>query len=257
MNLVGLQDILLNTYGGNQMNKQLFFIIAVLFLASSVAPGDSVFYYQGFDGGHGLASRGLSAAAADLFVDEFNGPEINRDASIHLVRPRFTLSANPGQLRLIMPGTAFFDHWAGNDAAPALYVPAPAGDWTMTTRARLVQPAQGGFFQTGLIVRFGQFDLFYWGIYRQEQPTELRLERTGIKNLTSVNLGASGNPDVELRIVKEGSNYSFSYRFPPGEEWILAGSQTSTQAPQFLGLNGKSWVATNLIVDFDYLRIEK
>jgi hypothetical protein len=127
----------------------------------------------------------------------------------------------------------------------------------MTTRAKLVKPTQGGFFHTGLMVRFSQFNIFYWGFYRFEQPTELRLERTGIQNLLNVNLGSAENPDVELRIAKDGSNYSFSYRFPPGETWILAGSQSDPNSPQFVGLIGKTWVATNLIVDFDYLRIEE
>jgi hypothetical protein len=72
-----------------------------------------------------------------------------------------------------------------------------------------------------------------------------------------VNLGSAQNPDVELMIAKDGSTYTFSYRFPPSEAWILAGSQTDPTSPQFVGLIGKTWVATNLIVDFDYLRIEE
>jgi hypothetical protein len=179
-----------------QMRRYLFTTILILFLTgsnlpiSAQAPDDSIFYFQSFDDKYDWAIQEPSAQTVE-FLHEFDGPTLNREASIYIPKPRFTLNANPGHLRLIFPGTAFFDHWLGNDAAPAIHVQAPDGNWIMTTRAKLVQPEQGGFFHTGLMVRFSQFNVFYWGIYQTDQLTELRLERTGVKNLLSVSLSSA------------------------------------------------------------------
>jgi hypothetical protein len=242
------------------MNRFLLTSILLAFLVGSNVPitagtaGDSNFYFQSFDSPQGSGTKRLAAQTSG-FTDEFNSSTINREASFHIPSPRFSLKANPGHLRLIFPGTAFFDHWLGNDAAPALYVQAPENNWSMTTRAKLVKPSQGGFFHTGLMVRFSQFDLFYWGIYQTGLANELRLERTGLKNLLSVSLASAQNLDVELRIEKIGEDYSFSYRFPPSQEWIQVGVQPGPASPEFVGLIGKTWVSTNLIVDFDYLQV--
>lgn len=184
---------------------------------------------------------------------EFNNPPLdsNLDSYIPKAGPSFSLSLNPGYLRMILPTFQIFDHWTHADNAPQLRFAAPSGDWELSTRLRVLTPLGDANYHTGLMVAFSKLDLMYWGIYR---GNEIRLERSGSRPGISASLTHAAT-EVELQIAKRGTTYAFSYRPAGNDVWELIGNYTSSLTPQFVGLITKTWSRVHIEVDFDYLRL--
>lgn len=161
----------------------------------------------------------------------------------------------PGQgtklkcLRLDVPGDQAYDHWTTVDKAPQLQrVDMGSGDWTIETEANLVLN-QGGSFQAGLMVRFSQFDLFYWGF---NGNTGIQLDRSGTPNIVRV---TNSSPRIWLRVQKAGTSYQFSYKTSSGGSWTTATTQTTGSTVQSVGLIAKTWAANALAADFNYFTL--
>jgi hypothetical protein len=191
---------------------------------------------------------------------EFSGPQLDSTFTPYVPKPgpTFSLTANPGRLRLDIPSNiatvgVSFDHWTNADEAPQLRCAAPSGNWEMTTRLKVLSPTDQQDYHIGLMVVFSRFDLFYWGIYRGE---EIRLEKSGTQGVLRTPLTINATAEIELMIAKEGNTYSFSYRAAGTNTWTLVGRQTRTEIPQFVGLIGKTWSPVRLTADFDYLRVQ-
>lgn len=160
--------------------------------------------------------------------------------------PITSTTDRPGWLRLQVPATTVYDHWATVDHAPQVRQQVPDGDWQLVGKYDLNAFTPGAPFQTGLVVLFGRYDAFYWGPYA---GTNLRLERSGFQNLAAVpSLRTSG----WLRIRKYGDTYYFDYRATEADAWVTAARRTSTTPPQYAGFMLKTWAPTAVTVDGDY-----
>lgn len=150
----------------------------------------------------------------------------------------FTLDESPAPfprtLTVANPASPNYDHWTTNDRAPQLRRTV-SGDFVLETRIKMQTFEPGKNFHTGLMVGFGQFDLFYWGFYR---GTPLRFERTGNGNLATVSYADS---TVSLRVVKTGDDYSFEYRAQETDPWTVGATRTTSTPVQFAGSILKTW----------------
>jgi hypothetical protein len=160
-----------------------------------------------------------------------------------------TIKVTSGYLRMALPSSAIFNHTASIDRAPQLRRTLNMTDWSAETRAKIIS-ASSSKYQSGLIVYFSRYDLFYWGFYGTKST--LKVVRGGS---TLFSTSYSGGTAVELRVRKNGSIYFFEYRTPGAAVWTLAGTQTVATVPVDVGLISKTWVAQTLTVDFDYLRL--
>jgi hypothetical protein len=165
---------------------------------------------------------------------------------IPLTGPTFSATANSGCVRLTIPNDRAYDGWTTVDNAPQLQrSDMGTADWTVETKAILTSNP-GGSFHTGLMVRFGQYDLYYWGF---DNGTNLQLDRLGSPGLVTATYA---NSVVYLQIQKTGTTYTFLYKAPGDLAWTTAGTATSTSTVQQVGLFGKTWSPVNVVVDFDY-----
>jgi hypothetical protein len=195
----------------------------------------------------------ITSTAQQSINAEFNSSTLDAAVSTYIPKagPTFDLTANPGHLRLDLPGNTAFDHWTGVDEAPQLRLTAPTGNWEMTTKLRVLRPTTNANYHAALMVVFSRFDLFYWGIY---QSAEIRMERSGSQGVFANRL-SNPSSQIELLIAKNGSEYSFSYRLEGSSTWTEVGRLQEAGAPLFVGLIGKTWSPVQLTVDFDYLRV--
>jgi len=163
--------------------------------------------------------------------------------------PAFSATASPGCVRLSVPNDQTYDSWPAVDHAPQLQRgDMGSADWTLETKANLVSNP-GGSFQSGLMVRFGQYDLFYWGF---DNGTNLQLDRSGTAGLITASYS---QPVVYLRIQKSGTTYTFSYKAPGDLSWTTAGTATSTASVQQVGLITKTFAPVTVVTDFDYVNL--
>jgi len=111
----------------------------------------------------------------------------------------------------------------------------------------------GDTFHTGLMVGFSKYDLYYWGFFQNHQDVNLSLSRSG--GLDSSFSVSYNNPEVILRIRKDGNNYHFEYKAKENSPWKLLKSQICGDTPEAVGLIVRTWLGTAIKVDFDYLKI--
>ena len=175
---------------------------------------------------------GLAVAQTSGVNGEFNSDQLDSSFSVYVPQsgPTFSLSANPGFLRMQLPASTSFDHWDRQDSAPQVRFHPPSTNWEITTRLQLVGPSGNQAYHAGLMIYFSRFDIFYWGLYRGQ---EVWLERSGT---SAVLREISAARDLELKVTKHGINYFFSYRFFGSESWTLLGVQSTPNTPQFVGL---------------------
>ena len=149
-------------------------------------------------------------------------------------------------------GSGNFDHWNTNDRAPQIRRVPPTGDWTLTSRFSLDSYIVNRNWHTGLMVQFGTYDLFLFGPYR---GTNLRLERSGFANLASYNQAAT---EIELRVVKTGTLYSFEYRALPGNPWTVVTTQNVANPVAYVGALTKTWEsAAPLTLSYEHLALNE
>lgn len=166
----------------------------------------------------------------------------------------FSLDSSPAPfprtLTLENPSSQDFDHWTTADRAPQLRRDV-SGDFTLETRMTMEAFTVGRNFHSGLMVGFGQFDVFYWGFHR---GTDLRMERTGNSNLANVSYSS---PSVWLRVVKTGDTYSFEYRAQESDPWTVGATRTTSTPVQFVGSILKTWQSNvDIEVRLDHLALD-
>ena len=168
-----------------------------------------------------------------------------------------------GFFRYTFPAGVVMDHWTTFDNAAQLRrSDFPEEDWIMETRLNFlgsgdpeapVWPPLNEAYQAGLMVAFGQFDLFYFGPYRS---TALWLERSGQNGLCVVDPGLQ---ELSLQVKKIGTTYTFSYRATDDDEWTEVCSRTVDLTPLNAGLVFKSWnpaITERETFAFDYFSLE-
>ncbi len=215
-----------------------------------------------------------SGAAATIDFDYFNlvtgtsnSDDCNSTGSVDtfgnifqryvpLAGPLISIPPNiPGQgtklkcLRFDVPGDRAYDHWTSVDNAPQLQrVDMGSGDWTIETEANLVLYS-GGSFHTGLMVRFGQYDVYYWGF---DNNTDIQLDRSGTAGIVRV---TNSSARIWLRVQKTGTSYQFAYKTSSAGSWTTATTQTTSSSVQSVGLIAKTWAANAVAVDFNYFTL--
>ncbi len=161
--------------------------------------------------------------------------------------PMFNQTVRTGHLRLTLPNTNKFNHYATGDFAPQLLRTIDSKDWIIETKIDSLFTSDKDFM-TGLIVRFSQYDLIYWGL--NSGKNLLSVQRTGGDE---DKIPFSGQMPVRLRIRKTGATYFFEYNTGTATDWIVAASKNETIEPPAVGLIGRTWTKMNMLVDFDYL----
>ncbi|MBN2001423.1 putative Ig domain-containing protein [candidate division KSB1 bacterium] len=232
----------------------------------SVAPNDSAEIQVEFT----PSSEGLKAA--DLIIDsnDFNVPQYtviltgnlpideefeNNDylgytVYIPKAGPDINMTDHPGFLRITVPSTASYDHWRTVDDAPQLRRKAINGDWELITKVNLLAVPDEKF-HVGLMLYFSRYDLIYWGFNGGIDTIDM----TRVNYIGLINVPYSGGSVVELRIRKEADTYYFEYREEGALTWIVAGSYNLAMNPSKVGLIAKTWIAADMVADFDYLRL--
>jgi hypothetical protein len=186
----------------------------------------------------------------DLYkVDDFAGTSLDTvwTQFVPVAGPTFTVSSS--NVRIAVPATQAYDHWTTIDNAPQLRrSDMGSGDWAIEAKGTAVTTA--GSFQSGLFVRFGQFDLFYWGF---DVGTDLQLDRSGQGALVKVRNTAA---TIYLRIEKVGTTYHFLYKLADTDPWIFAGARAGvTGAPTHVGLITKTWQPNAVTTDYDWFKL--
>lgn len=162
----------------------------------------------------------------------------------------YSLTDIPGNFRLTIPsGNTNYDSSAGSDNAPELRRTDLTAGWAIQTKLTIAGEAAFNTccFRTGLVVGFGDYDKFVFGLAQEHQ---LQLER--------FNQFTTGTPysasTVELRIEKANDRYLFKYRAAPDQPWIIYDTRYTTEPVQWFGLITKAWDdrATAVVADYDY-----
>jgi len=175
--------------------------------------------------------------------------------------PTLSLVDEIGWLRIQIPQREEgFNHWSAPtpvDDAPQLRTAAPEGDWELEARIRLQQFDATGQFQAGLMV--GASDSWLLSLGAVQAPNldggpktpEVWLEPTGSSGFVRVPGDAL---DVRLQIARTG-NVCRARVSRDGNEWIDAGACILPQAPQFVGVIGKTFSPGPIAFDVDYVRL--
>ncbi|MGQ9590099.1 MAG: PKD domain-containing protein [Planctomycetota bacterium] len=205
----------------------------------------------------------VSAPAFAVFDDFDDDPLTNPEWEFYDPLGQSQTLTQDGFFRYTFPAGVVMDHWTGFDNAAQLRrSDFPEEDWIMETRLNFVGsgdpeapvwPPVNEAYQAGLMVAFGQFDLFYFGPYRS---TALWLERSGQNGLCIVDPGLQ---ELSLQVKKIGTTYTFSYRATDEDEWTPVCSRTVDLTPLNAGLVFKSWNPVLTVpetFDFDYFRLE-
>ena len=111
----------------------------------------------------------------------------------------------------------------------------------------------GSGFHGGLMLKFGQYDIAYWG-FSQGKNLVLKRNTSGTGNLISV---TNSQSTVWLRVSKEGTKYSFYYKTSESAPWTKAGEQTWSSAPAKAGLILRTWSVAAVSLDFDDVTLSK
>ncbi len=153
-------------------------------------------------------------------------------------------STDDGFWRMTLPTGVRLDHWVSVDNSPQLRRSDFPEDFIISTRLNFIGsgdpenpgwPPPGEPYQAGLMVYFGDRDVFYWGPYR---GTRLVLERSGTNGICSFDPGLQ---ELSLMITKSGADYTFAWRASDDDPWERACSATALEAPVFVGLIFKTW----------------
>ncbi len=205
-----------------------------------------------------------AGARADEVCDDFS--ELGDVWRFRLPKcgPSFSIEEREDFLRLQFPDGAtagVFDNWVTFDTAPTFErYDMGDGDWTITTRMEVIEPAFGGTSHLGLMFAFGRGDeandVVFWGQYNG--ATTLALERTG-EHFRPTH-AYDGGP-VSLQIEKVGNSYTFRHRADDADPWIDDRTEELTSALPVgrVGLVVKNWGGVNapaVIADFELLCVE-
>ncbi len=206
-----------------------------------------------------LVSGSVFAVFDDFDVDPLANPEWEFYDPVGASE----VKTEGGVFRFTFPTGVALDHWTSVDRAAQLRRrDFPEEDWIMETRLYFVGtgdpasptwPPANDSYQAGLMVAFGQYNMFYFGPYR---GTRLQLEKSGQGNLCNLDPGLR---ELSIQVKKTGTTYTFSYRATDDQDWIPVCSRTATETPQWAGLIFKSWSTLPTgkeTFDFYYFRLE-
>ena len=206
----------------------------------------------------------LSAPTAlQAQVDEFDeDPLTNPDWEYYEPAAGPLPSTDDGFWRMTLPTGVALDHWVHVDNSPQLRRSDFPEDFIISTRLNFIgsgDPENPGWpppdepYQAGLMVYFGDRDVFYWGPYR---GTRLVLERSGNNGMCSFDPGLQ---ELSLMITKSGADYTFAWRASDDGPWERVCSATALEAPVSVGLIFKTWgnLSTEETFDIDYFAIEE
>lgn len=162
------------------------------------------------------------------------------------------LTAPPSRLRIEIPAEGIFDHWHHADAAPQLRIKPKWNNWTFSTRLKVEFPSSQERATAGVFVLFSERDMLYWSLH---EDSHLRAARsTGLHELV---VARAPSRDLELRITKNGDQYSFFHRAVGELEWSKAGIFLANETPRYVGVFGKTWAPRRLVFEASQLRLEE
>ncbi len=235
---------------------------------SGLAAGTYVFKVRATDAAGNL---GLPAAASftyddnppptpNTFLESFGDPVLNpRWTWVDPVgNSTWSLTANPGHLRMVLPAGSTHNCWPGLLNCVRLLTPLQPGDFTAETKidgAALGQRAQGyGILFWQDQNNFIRFEFWSYGstVYvaawrvsngSGSQPLPLKTVMPGSSNL--------------LRVSKTGSTYQFSYSINGGSTWLLAGTfSASGFSPASVGVEANNYeFMPSTTANFDYFSL--
>ncbi|HWI54586.1 MAG TPA: Ig-like domain-containing protein [Desulfobacteria bacterium] len=165
--------------------------------------------------------------------------------------PTYSLTDNPGWMRITVPTGTTYNHWFDVNDSPKLMQVVNSGDWVAETKYYLTKGDTNAYFHTGIMVYFGPYDCLYWGPYR---GIELRAAKDGVSPIVTSPYSRSGY----LRIKKTGNTYYFGYKVNENDPWTEAGSYTKAETPGFTGLMTKTWNSSSgyeVKLDSDYFKL--
>ena len=202
-------------------------------------------------------------AALQAQVDDFDeDPLANPDWEYYEPVPGPLPSTADGSWRMTLPTGVSLDHWVHVDSSPQLRRSDFPEDFIISTRLHFQGsgdpenpswPPPNEPYQAGLMIYFGDRDVFYWGPYR---GAGLVLERSGSNGLCSFNPGLQ---ELSLMVTKSGPDYTFAWRASDDDSWQRVCAATAQEPPLFVGLIFKTWANLNTeeTFDFDYFSIEE
>ncbi len=195
----------------------------------------------------------INVTAQPALDEEFvTGSLAGHTLYIPFAGPNVNATDRQGWCRFDLPNDMAYDHWSSKDRAPQLRRDLIPEDWQIETRCEIIT-APGTKFQTGLLVYFSRYDLFYWGF--DGSTSSIKLTRSGTQEIGIFDVNYAGGSIVDLQIRKVGNTYYFDYKIPASSQWTTAGQQTVAATSTEFGLIAKTWENVNLISDFDYLRL--
>ena len=202
--------------------------IALFFLLPLSALRGETFFYEDF------STDPVAAGRMEFFDPTGRAQQETSDGNWELTLP----AGNPN-----------FDTWCGFDRCPRLRIEAPEGDFSFEAKTALVSAPNN--YHGGLFVEFEDNDPGHFFMYGFYNGNRLRFEQC---------VGPKEGPGVpappvtaDLRIEKEGTLYTFSYRLEGNDEWITTTDEYPwTGEVRYIGLFAKNWSSNpQVVMKFD------
>ena len=253
---VGFQDYRFNSSGSSFVKD---------FPESAIADGEWPFFYTLSldDSVTGLQGRVEGDTGTVIRYGHVESPTANNYVTFHRnsgtvgdVNVSFSdetmpqLSFASGKLRIEVTDATTYDHWNNVDRAPQLRYSPGSGDWTIETSVTVSDTT--GWDSThhaGLMVRFSDDDIFYFGLYSRGHGENVSIERSVDGNIWNLRTALH---QVYLKIEKVGNNYKFYSKFRPENSWTLDETVSVARSPLSVGLILKTWEPSAIYADFDY-----
>ena len=225
----------------------------------TVGMDDSVMAIQGFEAGEDDGSRvqrygHVESPTANNFVTFNRNIHPVEDVTVTYsdeTMPFFRM--RDGWLGIELTDKTSYNHWRSPDVdrAPQLYYYPGSEDWTIETSVKMSDTIST--HHAGLMVYFGQYDIMYYGPYRNGLYGErLLVERSGEGPLMGGVNCAEG--EARLKIAKSGTDYTLSYKRAGDTSWNLYTTVTIDEVPVRVGLIHRTWIPTEITAEFDYFR---
>ena len=194
-----------------------------------------------------------TATPIPAIVDDFNDSLLDPAWEWYVpdVRPDYSLSENPGFLRLVVPPGP--DHWIGQDTAPQVRrKDMGSGDWAIETHLALGDTNVGDQWQVNLMAGFDRYDQQWLSI---GSDGTVRVTRVGNGDTA---LASGLSLPLYLRIEKVGEQYTFKYKENDADPWTTLDTQTIAIAVEYVGLQVRAFSSSvgDAVFDVDYFRME-
>jgi CSLREA domain-containing protein len=191
-----------------------------------------------------------------VVVDEFDETLLDPDWEWYLPAdgPSYSLSAEPGQLQVIVPPG--YDHWIWDDNAPQVRRSDMGdGDWAIETYISLDDTNNaGGVWEINLVAGFGRYDQQWLTIDGNNFMRVARVDEEG--NTAAV---SDISLPLYLRMERSGTNYTFKYKEELADPWIILDVQSMNDPVEYVGLQFRTVYgdAGDAVFNVDYFRLER